>query len=138
MTKEEVKTKLQALLATILEEKGMNPDILYTGVPPKNDPDQLSMGNDLRLTTKADFGTLAVRISDAFNIHFPWDEARDASTLGDLVDAVFKEITASVGAVAALAMAMHMGDLRCPNCDHPIGKTSATTTKSGTRKKLKK
>ncbi len=110
---------LQEVLFKIVKAKGMDPSIVINGVPPKNDSDQLSLGNDLKLTTQSDFGTLAKKISSTFNISFPWDEAQAAATLGDLVAAVFAKISASIGAAAARAM--HFGPVTCPECGHVIG-----------------
>lgn len=94
MTKEEVKTKLQKLIVAKLPND-IPPRIVYDGIPP-SDSDQLILSRDLRLT-KTDVDELAQDISEEFRIHFPIDEAERASTLGELVSAVFKQITARAG-----------------------------------------
>jgi hypothetical protein len=98
MTREQVKSQLQEILGGFLSARGRDPDIVINGVPPKNDPDQLSLATDLKLTTSPDYGTIAKQISETFSISFPWDDVRDSGTFGDLINAVFRAITASVRA----------------------------------------
>jgi acyl carrier protein len=132
MTKEQIKTNLQELLEKKLP-RGVPVKILYEGVPPKNDPDALKLRADLRLTVTA-LDELATDISEAFDIHFPMDDAEEAATLGDLVTAVYKEISANVGAAAGLALARHIGPMACPECGHVFNK-KARAPKSRSKKK---
>jgi acyl carrier protein len=95
MTKEEIKTEVQELIKKKLP-KGIPVGVLYDGVPPKNDSDQLKLRGDLMLTT-TDLDELATEINKAFGIHFPMDDAEDAVTLSDLVTAIAKKLSAISG-----------------------------------------
>ena len=97
MTREEVKTRVQKLLAAKLPND-IDPKILYQGTPRKQDPEKLVLTKDLRLTVM-DLRELAQDISEEFNIHFPIDEGENAATVGDLVDAVFQHIQPRVRAM---------------------------------------
>lgn len=130
MTIEQIKTGVQNILAGYLPND-ISQSILYTGVPPKMDPDQLSLKTDLRLT-RTDLDEVAIDISHRFSIHFPIP-GDNISTLKDLVQAVFKEVNASVGAAANLALAIHMNQLTCPNCGERI-----VTQRSFSAKKQKR
>lgn len=74
MTREEVKTRVQKLLAAKLPND-IDPKILYQGTPRKPDPEKLVLTKDLRLTVM-DLRELAQDISEEFKIHFPIDEGR--------------------------------------------------------------
>jgi acyl carrier protein len=93
MTKQEIKTKLQGLITKKLP-RGVPEEVLYAGLPPKNDSDQLKLRAELRLTI-TDLDELATDISKTFGIHFPMEDAEGASTLGDLVTAIAKKLSES-------------------------------------------